>query len=97
VSLDTLRVDGGMTGNDLLMQCQADIVNRTVVRPQIKETTALGAAFAAGLAIGVFRDAEDLRSRWIESRRWHPRWRRNAAAHAPPVVPGRSAARWIAV
>jgi len=73
VSLDTLRVDGGMTGNELLMQCQADIVNRTVVRPQIKETTALGAAFAAGLAIGVFRDAEDLRSRWIESRRWHPR------------------------
>jgi glycerol kinase len=73
VSLDTLRVDGGMTGNDLLMQCQADIVNRTVVRPQIKETTALGAAFAAGLAIGVFRDAEDLRSRWAESRRWHPR------------------------
>jgi glycerol kinase len=42
------------------------------VRPQIKETTALGAAFAAGLAVGVFRDAEDLRSRWIESRRWHP-------------------------
>ena len=73
VRLDTLRVDGGMTDNDLLMQCQADIVNRTVVRPQIKETTALGAAFAAGLAVGVFRDAEDLRSRWIESRRWHPR------------------------
>ena len=72
VRLDTLRVDGGMTDNDLLMQCQADIVNRTVVRPQIKETTALGAAFAAGLAVGVFRDAEDLRSRWIESRRWHP-------------------------
>jgi glycerol kinase len=73
VRLDTLRVDGGMTDNDLLMQCQADIVNRTVVRPQIKETTALGAAFAAGLAVGVFRDAEDLRSRWIESRRWEPR------------------------
>ena len=72
VSLDTLRVDGGMTDNDLLMQCQADIVNRTVVRPAIKETTALGAAFAAGLAIGVFRDADDLRSRWTESRRWHP-------------------------
>jgi glycerol kinase len=73
VRLDTLRVDGGMTDNDLLMQCQADIVNRDVVRPTIKETTALGAAFAAGLAIGVFRDADDLRSRWIESRRWHPR------------------------
>ena len=72
VRLDTLRVDGGMTDNDLLMQCQADIINRDVVRPTIKETTALGAAFAAGLAIGVFRDAADLRSRWIESRRWHP-------------------------
>jgi len=73
VRLETLRVDGGMTDNELLMQCQADILDRTVVRPLIKETTALGAAFAAGLAIGVFRDAEDLRSRWVESRRWHPR------------------------
>ena len=72
VSLDTLRVDGGMTDDDLLMQFQADIVNRPVVRPQIKETTALGAAFAAGLAIGVFRDVDDLRSRWVESRRWQP-------------------------
>ena len=72
VSLDTLRVDGGMTDNGLLMQCQSDIINRPVVRPTIKETTALGAAFAAGLAVGVFRDAEDLRSRWFESRRWSP-------------------------
>jgi glycerol kinase len=72
VRLETLRVDGGMTDNDLLMQCQADILDRTVVRPKIRETTALGAAFAAGLAIGVFRDADDLRSRWMESRRWHP-------------------------
>ncbi|PYR77834.1 MAG: glycerol kinase [Acidobacteria bacterium] len=72
VRLNTLRVDGGMTDNDLLMQCQADILDRTVVRPQIRETTALGAAFAAGLAIGVFRDADDLRSRWMESRRWRP-------------------------
>ena len=81
VRLDTLRVDGGMTDNDLLMQCQADIVNRTVVRPQIKETTALGAAFAAGLAVGVFRDAEDLRSRWIESRRWHPQMEEGMRRH----------------
>jgi glycerol kinase len=72
VSLDTLRVDGGMTDDELLMQFQADIVNRAVVRPQIRETTALGAAFAAGLAMGVFRDVDDLRSRWVESRRWHP-------------------------
>ena len=72
VSLETLRVDGGMTDDELLMQFQADIVDRPVVRPRIKETTALGAAFAAGLALGVFRDEDDLRSRWAESRRWVP-------------------------
>ena len=72
VTLETLRVDGGMTDNELLMQFQADVVNRPVVRPTIKETTALGAAFAAGLAIGIFRDFDDLRSRWGESRRWLP-------------------------
>jgi glycerol kinase len=72
VSLDTLRADGGMTDDELLMQFQADVINRPVVRPKIRETTALGAAFAAGLALGVFRDPDDLRSRWIESRRWHP-------------------------
>jgi glycerol kinase len=70
VSLETLRVDGGMTDDELLMQFQADIVNRVVVRPKVKETTALGAAFAAGLAVGVFGDLDDLRSRWGESRRW---------------------------
>ena len=72
VSLETLRVDGGMTDNELLMQFQADIVKRAVVRPTIKETTALGAAFAAGLAAGVFSGLDDLRSRWGESRRWLP-------------------------
>jgi glycerol kinase len=72
VALESLRVDGGMTENHLLMQFQADIVDRTVVRPAVKETTALGAAFAAGLAVGVFRDVDDLRSRWRESHRWTP-------------------------
>jgi glycerol kinase len=72
VRLETLRVDGGMTDDDLLMQFQADIVNRPVVRPAIKETTALGAAFAAGLSAGLFSDLEDLRARWIEGRRWRP-------------------------
>jgi glycerol kinase len=61
-----------MTDDELLLQFQADVVDRAVVRPRIKETTALGAAFAAGLAVGVFRDVEDLRSRWSESRRWLP-------------------------
>jgi glycerol kinase len=72
VSLEALRVDGGMTDNGLLMQFQADVVDRTVVRPAVKETTALGAAFAAGLAAGVFRDLDDLRARWAESSRWTP-------------------------
>jgi glycerol kinase len=81
VRLETLRVDGGMTDNDLLMQCQADILDRTVVRPQIRETTALGAAFAAGLAMGVFRDADDLRSRWMESHRWSPNMSDAARQH----------------
>jgi glycerol kinase len=72
VKLEALRVDGGMTDNGLLMQFQADLVDRVVVRPAVKETTALGAAFAAGLAAGVFRDADDLRARWVESHRWTP-------------------------
>ena len=54
IRLDVLRVDGGMVENDLLMQFQADILDRPVVRPAIKETTALGAAYAAGLATGLF-------------------------------------------
>jgi glycerol kinase len=72
VELGTLFVDGGMTEDELLMQFQADIIDRPVVRPTIKETTALGAAFAAGLAVGVFSDLDDLRSRWSENRRWQP-------------------------
>ena len=95
VSLETLRVDGGMTDDELLMQFQADIVNRAVVRPTIKETTALGAAFAAGLAIGVFSDLDDLRSRWGESRRWQPHMEDDVpAADAAAMDEGRRAGRW---
>jgi glycerol kinase len=72
IRLDTLRVDGGMVSNDLLMQFQADIADRPVVRPAIQETTALGAAFAAGLATGFFKDLDDLRSQWQEDRSWTP-------------------------
>jgi glycerol kinase len=71
--LDILRVDGGMTANDLLMQFQADTLNRPVVCPAVKETTALGAAFAAGLAVGFFKDADELRTRWTAHREWQPR------------------------
>ena len=72
ITLDTLRVDGGMVENDLLMQFQADIIDRPVVRPSVKETTALGAAYAAGLALGFYRDFEDLRSYWSVDRTWEP-------------------------
>jgi glycerol kinase len=72
ISLEALRVDGGMTANDLLMQIQADILNRPVVRSVVQETTALGAAFAAGLAVGFFADADELSSRRRVGQRWVP-------------------------
>ena len=67
-----LKVDGGMTANELLMQFQADVLGVPVVRPKVTETTALGAAFAAGLAVGFWRDQAELRERWVEDRRWEP-------------------------
>jgi glycerol kinase len=73
VPLDVLRTDGGMVDNDLLMQFQADILSRPVVRPAIKETTALGASHAAGLAVGFFKDIEELRKNWAVDRTWTPR------------------------
>lgn len=72
-TLDELRVDGGMTRNDALMQFQADILGIPVVRPEVVETTALGAAYAAGLAVGVWRDREELRTHWREGARFEPR------------------------
>jgi glycerol kinase len=72
VPLSVLRADGGMVENELLMQFQADILDRPVVRPAVKETTALGAAYAAGLATGFFSGVEELRSRWSVDRTWRP-------------------------
>jgi glycerol kinase len=72
VALDVLRVDGGMVENGLLMQFQADVLGRPVVRPRIKETTALGAAYAAGLATGFYAGLEDLRSHWAVDQVWRP-------------------------
>jgi glycerol kinase len=67
-----LRVDGGMTRNGLLMQIQADILGSAVVVPEITETTALGAAYAAGLAVGFWRDLDELRSMVAATHRWEP-------------------------
>ncbi len=72
INLKGLRVDGGMVGNELLMQFQADILDREVVRPVVEETTALGAAYAAGLAVGFYSGVDDLRSKWKSDRVWKP-------------------------
>ena len=73
ISLASLRVDGGMVTNELLMQFQADILNREVVRPVVQETTALGAAYAAGLAVDFFPGLEQLRTNWAMDRKWEPK------------------------
>jgi glycerol kinase len=73
ISLASLRVDGGMVANELLMQFQADILNREVVRPVVQETTALGAAYAAGLAVDFFPGLEQLRANWAMDRKWEPK------------------------
>jgi glycerol kinase len=70
VPLTELKVDGGMVANDLLMQIQADILGVPVVRPVVAETTALGAAYVAGLAVGFWNDLDELRANWQEDRRW---------------------------
>jgi len=72
IKLHELRADGGMVKNDLLMQFQADILNIPVVRPVTHETTSLGAAYAAGLAVGYYRNLEDLKSNWAVDFTWHP-------------------------
>jgi glycerol kinase len=73
VELTALKVDGGMVVNELLMQFQADILNVPVVRPKVAETTALGAAYAAGLAVGFWNNLDDLRANWQVDKRWLPK------------------------
>jgi glycerol kinase len=72
IAVKELRTDGGMVVNDLLMQFQADILDVPVVRPKVIETTALGAAYAAGLATGFWTGTDDLVSNWAADKRWHP-------------------------
>ncbi len=72
VAITQLRTDGGMVVNELLMQFQADILGVPVVRPRVIETTALGAAYAAGLSVGYWASTDDIRANWGEDRRWHP-------------------------
>jgi glycerol kinase len=72
VNLESLKVDGGMVQNDLLMQFQADLLGVPVIRPVVAETTALGAAYAAGLATGFWASEDDIRNNWAEDKRWEP-------------------------
>ncbi|MBA0127097.1 glycerol kinase GlpK [Haloechinothrix sp. YIM 98757] len=74
VTLDVLRVDGGVTANELCMQMQADVLGVPVYRPVVAETTALGAAYAAGLAVGFWRSTDELVQNWQEDKRWQPTW-----------------------
>ena len=73
VALKSLRVDGGMAANDLLMQFQSDVLGIPVIRPKVTETTALGAAYAAGLAVGFWPDLDALRANWHQDRTWTPK------------------------
>jgi glycerol kinase len=74
VKLTTLKVDGGASTNDFMMQLQADVLGVNVVRPTVHDTTALGVAYAAGLATGLWSDLEELRANWRIERTFEPRW-----------------------
>ena len=84
VKLEVLKVDGGVTANELCMQIQADTLGVEVSRPVLAETTCLGAAYAAGLAVGFWSGTDELRTNWNEGRRWSPQWNdeQRAAGHA---------------
>jgi glycerol kinase len=72
VTLTALKVDGGMVHNDLLMKFQADVLGVPVIRPQVAETTALGAAYAAGLAVGFWQNTDEMRANWGVDKTWEP-------------------------
>ncbi|KAJ0390936.1 hypothetical protein P43SY_010430 [Pythium insidiosum] len=81
VHLTKLKVDGGMVVNQLLMQFQSDVLNVDVVRPVVAETTALGAAYAAGLAVGFWKTEEELRENWKISATWEPKMDADLRGH----------------
>jgi glycerol kinase len=85
-ALKQLKVDGGMTANELLMQFQADVLNVPVIRPKVTETTALGAACAAGLATGFWSGPDELRKNWVQDKIWHP--------HMDPAVRTKGIENW---
>ena len=80
ITLSELRVDGGATASNLLMQFQADLLGVPVVRPKVHETTALGAAYLAGLAVGFWKSADDVKRNWRIDKRFEPAMSRDHAA-----------------
>jgi len=78
VALTALKVDGGMVENDLLMQFQADVLGVPVIRPRVAETTALGAAYAAGYAVGFWQTKAEMKQNWIMDKTWQPDLESNA-------------------
>ena len=84
--LAALKVDGGMVGNELLMQFQADVLGIPVIRPRVTETTALGAAYAAGLAVGLWPGLDALRANWQADRAWQPGLDRSRPGARVPLV-----------
>lgn len=99
VALDVLKVDGGVTSNGLCMQLQADVLGVPVSRPVVAETTALGAAYAAGLAVGFWKDTDQLRDNWNESQHWTPQWsdRQRAEGYAGWKKAVRRTLDWVDV
>jgi len=81
IACDALKVDGGMTVDELLMQFQADVLGIPTIRPRVSETTALGAAYAAGLATGVWSSTDDVCANWHEAARWAPRMDADEVEH----------------
>ena len=99
VKLDVLKVDGGVTANALCMQLQSNILGVPVSRPVVAETTALGAAYAAGIATGYWRDLDELRANWQEDTRWYPTWSRQwrEAAYAGWLKAVERTLNWVSV
>ncbi len=99
VDLDVLKVDGGITANDLCMQIQADVLGVSVSKPVVAETTALGAAYAAGLATGFWANIDELRENWNEDKRWEPEWddEQRAAGHAQWAKAVERTLNWVDV
>jgi glycerol kinase len=81
VTMTSLKVDGGMVQNELLMQFQADVLGVPVIRPTVAETTSLGAAYAAGLAVGFWAEVEDLRANWAKDKEWQPKMGKSEVDH----------------